>query len=207
MKRFLVLMLCVLLICALPVSVFADTQYLPSGSGSETTEKSESLMQAELVAEQIMTYIQRNPEEISVIITLILTVLYQIRKHRALNKSILTLNNNAVAVAETSSGTMSGVSSTVTKYTDKMENLLTEVRANEEEKLKLAAALEASNKYLMTAKAANMEFANEVAELLVLANIPNSKKEELYARHRAAVSSIAELEAPLEAKENGTSEE
>lgn len=206
MKRFLVLMLCILLACALPVSVFADTQYLPSGSDSETMEKSESLMQAELVAEQIMAYVQSHLEEVSVIITLILTVLYQIRKHRALNKSILTLNNNAVAVAETSSGTMSGVSSTVTKYTDKMENLLTEVRANETEKLRLAEALEASNKYLMTAKAANMEFANEIAELLVLANIPNSKKEELYARHRAAVSSIAALET-AEVKGNGTSEE
>jgi hypothetical protein len=39
-----------------------------------------------------------------------------------------------------------------------------------------------------------MELANEVAELLVLANIPNSKKEELYSRHLAAVGAIAEAE-------------
>ena len=41
---------------------------------------------------------------------------------------------------------------------------------------------------------ANVELANEVAELLVLANIPNSKKEELYSRHLAAVGAIAEAE-------------
>ena len=44
--------------------------------------------------------------------------------------------------------------------------------------------------HLKVAKLANTELANEVAELLVLANIPNSKKDELYARHRAAVALI-----------------
>jgi hypothetical protein len=48
--------------------------------------------------------------------------------------------------------------------------------------------------YIKTAKLANVEFANELAELLVLANIPNSKKDELYSRHIAAVGAIAEAE-------------
>jgi hypothetical protein len=68
------------------------------------------------------------------------------------------------------------------------------VRANEEEKHKLATTLATVKKYLETAKAANLELSNEVAELLVLANIPNSKKEELYSRHRAAVDAIAAVE-------------
>ena len=45
-----------------------------------------------------------------------------------------------------------------------------------------------------TSKAANIELSNEVAELLVLANIPNSKKEELYSRHRAVVDAITTTE-------------
>jgi hypothetical protein len=55
---------------------------------------------------------------------------------------------------------------------------------------------------------ANVEFANEVAELLILANIPNSRKDELYARHLAAVNAIQEAESivaeQMEVKENET---
>ena len=59
------------------------------------------------------------------------------------------------------------------------------------EKQKLEQTLGEALAYIKTAKLANVEFANELAELLVLANIPNSKKDELYARHRAAVDAIS----------------
>ena len=63
------------------------------------------------------------------------------------------------------------------------------------------AMLEKVNKHLETSKSANLEFSNELAELLVLANIPNSKKDELYSRHRAAVDAMAAAEE-TEVKEN-----
>lgn len=79
-------------------------------------------------------------------------------------------------------------------YKTVIEKLLTECRANSEEKQKLEQTLTEVHAHLKTAKLANVELANEVAELLVLANIPNAKKEELYARHRAAVGALAEAE-------------
>jgi hypothetical protein len=86
------------------------------------------------------------------------------------------------------------VSSVVSGYQEKFEKLLAEVRANEEEKKELKQVLLDASAFMKTAKLANVELANEVAELLVLANIPNSKKEELYSRHLAAVGAIAEAE-------------
>lgn len=202
MKRLLVILLCVVLMCAMPVVAFAEEVTDPSVETEVVVpEKSEAQVEAELTTEKIITYIQEHLEEISVIITMILTVFYQVRKHGALNKSIGTLNNNAVAVAENSRtaigealSNVSLVSAAVEGYKSEIANLLAEVRANEEEKQKLASTLSSVEKYFETAKAANLELANEVAELLVLANIPNSKKEELYARHRAAVDAIAVAE-------------
>ena len=83
---------------------------------------------------------------------------------------------------------------TLAAYGTKIEEFLAEFRANAKEKQKLEVLLEKAESLLETAKLANVELANEVAELLVLANIPNSKKEELYARHLAAVNAMTEAE-------------
>ena len=74
------------------------------------------------------------------------------------------------------------------------ERVLEEIRKNAEEKESLEDTLRTVTKALETSKMASMELANEVAELLVLANIPPSKKEELYSRHRAAVDAIETAE-------------
>lgn len=208
MKRFLVIMLCVVLIFALPIVAFAEedassveTETPVPDTETPAPEKSEAQIEAELTTEKIVGYIQEHLEEISVIITMILTVFYQVKKHSSLNKSIGTLNNNAVAVAEKSSTAIgealtgvSLVSAAVDNYKTEIANLLAEVRANEAEKQKLASTIASVEKYMATTKAANIELANEIAELLVLANIPNSKKEELYSRHRAAVDAITAFE-------------
>lgn len=151
--------------------------------------------------EKIVEYIKTYFEEISVIFSLIVMTFYQVRKHKLLNKSIGTLNNNAVSVAENSNTAMqealtkvAGMSSTVDGYKVAMEAMLAEVRKNAEEKQKLEDKLAAIDKHLAQSKAANVEFANELAELLVLANIPNAKKDELYARHLAAVDAISAQE-------------
>jgi hypothetical protein len=86
------------------------------------------------------------------------------------------------------------VSSIVGEYTAKIEAFLAEFRENAEDKSKLAGLLEKAETFIETAKLANVELANEVAELLVLANIPNAKKDELYARHLAAVNAITDAE-------------
>lgn len=190
MKKIIVLVLCVILMSAMSLVTSAAS-----------IEDTAAWLEAEITTEAIIEYVQVHLEEISVIITLIFTLFYQVRKHAKLNKSIGTLNNNAVAVSENSSSAISQaltgvqtVSDIVAGYKDEMTKLLDEVRANEEEKQVLKATVGRVEKYLETAKAANLELSNEVAELLVLSNIPISKKEELYSRHRAAVDAIAEAE-------------
>lgn len=195
MKRIIAVLLCMLFVFAMPLVAYAEEATDPS-TGTEAVVPDEGL-----TTDKIMGYIKENIEEISVIITMIIMTLYQAIKHRLLNKSIGTLNNNSIAVTEKSNEaigdaltSVSLASAAVVGFKSEIANLLAEVRANEEEKQKLADTLASVEKYLATAKATNLELANEVAELLALANIPNSKKEELYSRHRAAVDAIIALD-------------
>ncbi len=206
MKKIFAFILCAVLLCAVPIVASAEETPIPdetvtqgNNSGAETVPETEQSM-----TEMIVGYVKSHVEEISVIITLILTMFYEIRKHGKLNGSIGTLNNNAVTVAEKSAAAINsalskveGVMDIVDGYKAKIETLLEEIRISEEEKKALADALVRVESYLNTAKIANMEFANELAELLCLANIPNSKKEELYARH---MDGVHKLEAAEEVK-------
>lgn len=151
----------------------------------------------ETITGSIVNYIKAHFEEISVIVTLILTVFYQVRKHISLNKSIGVLNNNAIVVAESSNKAMNdaleevrSMGSVVNGYKEDIASLLAEIRKNAEDTKRLENALYGANEYMKKAKEANIEFSNELAELLVLANIPNSKKDELYSRHRAAIDAL-----------------
>ena len=156
----------------------------PQGSGMVTTE-------------MIVNYLTTNYEWLSVCLTMILTVIYQIRKHKVLNRSIGTLNNNAITVAENSRESMQNalnemgnMSSTVGGYKSNIDAMLAAYQQTAEENKGLKQTLNEVHAHLVQSKRANVEFANELAELLVLANIPNSKKDELYARHVAAVKKI-----------------
>ena len=122
-----------------------------------------------------------------------------------------------MAVAENSATTigdalvtMGGFAQQVTEYKEAMANALEEIRRNDEQRVSLEESLAEVAKYLKATRLANVELANEVAELLVLANIPNSKKDELYARHLAAVNAITEAlsiaEVTEEVQENETAE-
>ena len=178
------------------------------------TEPTTAEEELKTFCDMIVEWALANFEELSVIVSLIAGVYYSIRKHGWLNKAISTLNNNAVVVAEDSRtaignalAEVQGVAATVNEYKEMVVALLAEVRQNDEEKKRLEAALMQVESYLKTAKLANVELANEVAELLVLANIPNAKKEELYARHLAAVGAITDAEnTEVKTDDNGKEE-
>lgn len=166
----------------------------------EPYENPEAQIEAELTTEKIAEYVKDHIADIIVIVLSSLLAYYQKRKHASLNKSIGTLNNNAVSVAENSAAAigqamsgMEGMSSTVGNYANAVERVLEAYRSIAEDKQELKAILAEVKANLATFKAANIEFANELAELLVLANIPNSKKDELYSRHRAAVDAIDKI--------------
>jgi hypothetical protein len=219
MKKILAIFICIFLVCTLPIVAFAEevsdtvdavvteTPTVDTEgdiTGEESTPEAETAPEpspeeyTQTTSEMVVEYIKMHLEELSVIVTLLLTIFYNVRKHKVLNKSIGVMNNNAIAVAENSKASMDEVRSdvgdmslVVGSYRDEIVALLAEIRNNAEEKKKLEELLEEVHTHLKASKLANVEFANELAELLVLANIPNSKKDELYARHRAAVDAIS----------------
>lgn len=208
MKKLIAFALCaILMVCAF--TFVASAEETPVVDDAPTVEApvveapvvEEPPVEEPTVTETIVEYVKAHFEEISVVITLIMTIFYNVRKHGVLNKSIGALNNNAIIVAENSKEHIANslaevgrMHNTLAAYGTKIEEFLAEFRANAKEKQKLEVLLEKAESLLETAKLANVELANEVAELLVLANIPNSKKEELYARHLAAVNAMTEAE-------------
>ena len=181
---------------------------------TDTEADSVTLEEIQTYCDKVVEWVLASFEEISVIVTLIAGAYYSFRKHGWLNKAISTLNNNAVVIAEDSKSAINnalaevkGMAETVSEYKAMIEAALEEVRKSDEEKKRLEAALNQFESYLKTSKLANIELANEVAELLVLANIPNSKKEELYSRHVAAVGAITEAEnAEVKTDDHGKEE-
>lgn len=212
MKKIFAFILAAMLIFAMPIVASASsesatdteqneavTDILPSVD--ENATESEISSPEKPMTEVILEYFQEHLEEFSVIGTLIMGIIYEIRKHKKLNGSIGTLNNNAIAVAENSSAVIKEVlteaqdiAKVVVGYKDEMTSLLAEIRKNAEERRRLEDTLNSVEAFLKTAKEATLELSNEVAELLVLANIPNSKKEELYARHKKAVDGLKAAE-------------
>lgn len=183
----------ILLLCVFSIAACAE-EALPEAVVQETIEEAEPT-----ITESVVAFVKEHLDTISAIVTMLGAVFYSARKHGLLNKSIGTVNNNAVTIAENSAAVIKEalekvalVSSVITEYGTKIDAFLEEVRESVADKAKLAGAIEKVESFLELASLANTELANEVAELLVLANIPPSKKEELYARHLAAVKVIDE---------------
>lgn len=195
MKKIFAILMCTFLLLTFSVTAFAE-EITPAEDMviEETEEVSETF---DISIDDIVSYVKEHYEEMSVILGLIVSALYSLRLNKKTANSITTVNNNAVAIAENSASSMAAMSSVVEQYQTQMEAMLAEIRRNDKERADLEESLAEVTKYLKATRLANVELANEVAELLILANIPNSKKDELYARHLAAVNEIvlAESEA------------
>lgn len=199
MKKLLALLLCILVVCTMmSVTCFAteivDEAPSPSGDVPSQSEISEA---SEKIIDDIISWVKGHVEEISVIITLLLYTFYNIRRFTKMDKSVGTLNNNAITMAGDSEKAISAALIGI----GNVSNELSSIKDNVDKSLGSIVT------HLDTSKMATIELANEVAELLVLANIPNAKKEELYARHRAAVDAITSAEAALITEVEGNAEE
>ena len=132
-------------------------------------------------------------------------------------KSVETVNNalseareimqalsdgNAAALTETL-GKAETIAECVVSFKDVMETFLERIGDIETDKVATREALIEATKTMEACKKASLEEGNIVAELLLLANIPNSKKEEIYARHLSAVNAIAETEKSEVATDDG----
>lgn len=212
MKKIIAFILCAMLICALPIVASAEEE-IPTENEivTEGAVPGEEVAPEKTMTEVIADWVQENIEEISVIGTLLATIFYEIRKHGKLNGSIGTLNNNAVTIAEKSADAINAALSKVDAISEKVDGykkafdtLLEEIRVGDEEKKALTDALIKVEEYLKSAKLANVEFADELANLLCLSNIPNSKKEEFFSRHRAALDAITASEHTEVIENDGT---
>lgn len=201
MKKIFVILLCAFILCTMPIVAFAEGESV----NEEITVTEGEVVDAEpseTVTEMIVNWLQDNSIDISIVATILLSIFYERIKHRKLSGSIGTLNNNAITVAENSASAIQAaltkveaLSDVVKNYEQKMDVLIEEIQNSEEEKKALKDALVKVESYLNTAKLANIEFANELAELLCLSNIPNAKKDELYKTH---IEGIRKLEAAEE---------
>ena len=170
MKKILVFILCAMLMMALPIVASAEEVEVPT---EEVVAEGETTEAEKTIAETIVEYVKSHFEEISVIGTLLLTIFYEIRKHGKLNGSIGTLNNNAITVAEKSADAINSamdkveaISKQVDEYHKAFDSLIEEIRISETEKTALKDALVKVESYLNTSKLANLEFADELANLL-----------------------------------------
>lgn len=157
--------------------------------------------EAEVITAKIAKWLETNSLDITKLITYIAYGLVLVDKLRKVLKSMGTINNNSIAVSQKGDESMqkaaealNNVNASLSDFKVALTDLMDKYEKTNEANAKLEARLEAMDVHLENSKRANVELSNEVAELLVLANIPNSKKDELYARHRAAVALIAEAD-------------
>ena len=196
MKKLIIIMLCAMLMLALPI--FASAEEIDvSTPETEITVEGENSASEKSVTENIVDYVIENIDKLVVIVVMAGYSIVEARLRGKMNGSIGTLNNNAVAIANNSANAINtaldkveNVTTKLKEYEDKFEVLLAEIRVSEEEKKAMETALIKVEAYLNAAKLANIEFANELAELLCLSNIPNAKKDELYKQHMEGIHKI-----------------
>lgn len=189
----------------------------------EVVEEDESFFEdvTNTVTGIVADWIADNMDWLSIVATLLGYGVVLLKKFKSTDKKLGIFNNNTVTVASDMKTFMSdalenvkNMSSNVDKYDERISQLLTTVdklieayTSSEEDKKRLEAELARVETRLESATKSNIEFANELAELLSLANIPNFKKEEIGKRHLEAVNALIKAEADAEAIADGLVEE
>lgn len=208
MKRVFALILCLILLIV-PLSVSAE-EASENVSEEVVTEEvaTENHNWAEVkdnISVAVVNWLYDNYDKALVTLFLLMSMLYDRVRDKKNRKDIGTLNNNAITIASDGKqfmgnalSEMQNVSGAVIQYDERITALLAAYQQSAEDRQRLEAKLVEIENYLKINADANIEFANELAELLGLANIPNYKKEELGARHVESVKAI--LDAVVKAK-------
>ena len=199
MKKIFVLLM-VMMLLLVPLSASAED------STEATTAPAEEELDWGAVSKNIEHWFYENYDKALVTAFLLVSAFAEKSREKRINKSMGTINNNAITVAEKSSafmaealGNIKNTAGVVTSYDERILAMLEEFKMAAEDRAMLEKELVETKNYLRTATDANLEFANELADLLALANIPNFKKEELGARHLKSVNAIIEAEGKAEA--------
>ena len=213
MKKILAFIICLVLVLVMPLAVFAEDGISDAVVADEVIEdtlssEDETVTEGEntgeedtpeptLTTEMIGAWFEKNSGALGIVCTIIGYGIALFNTINKANKSVTTMNNNTVTISESNEKIMSEA----LKELKSASALLGEIRRTDEDRKQAEKSLAEVSTYLNATRMANVELANEVAELLVLANIPNSKKEELYSRHLKAVAAIAEAEKAAEKTE------
>lgn len=216
MKKIFALILCLMLI-AVPISAYAEGEteeintedILPeeSPAPAPTEEKGTDWNEIkDTISGAFVEWIEPNLEEISVVVALIGYGIANFKKLTNVLKSLGIMNNNTITISkenatlmEQAMASIDAASNTVTAWDEKIAQILVAYQQTAEDKQRLEKEFVEIKNYLKISAEANLEFSNEFAELLGLANIPNYVKEEIGARHVAAKNNIIEAEKKAEA--------
>lgn len=226
MKRVFALILClILLIVPLSVSAEEASENVSEEVVTEevATENHNWTEVKDNISVAVVNWLYDNYDKALVTLFLLMSMLYDRVRDKKNRKDIGTLNNNAITIASDGKqfmgnalSEMQNVSGAVIQYDERITALLAAYQQTAEDKQRLEAKLVEIENYLKINADANIEFANELAELLGLANIPNYKKDELGARHVESVKAILDavvkanvltLPPPEEVKEDAGEEE
>ncbi|MBR6744392.1 MAG: hypothetical protein IKM00_04155, partial [Clostridia bacterium] len=119
MKKYLIFTVCTLFVCLIPFTLYAENNTANTFTETElhstaitAPEKTSSEMEnpeseSNLLSVRFEQWVLPHLEEIAVVVTLIFSLFFQMRKHKLLSKAIGTMNNNAIAIAESNSDMMS----------------------------------------------------------------------------------------------------
>lgn len=243
--KLLIAILCLMVIC-LPLNVYAedvpadvttavaDNEVIPE-EDAPVAEAPEEILEdkggfnwqevKDTIGSKIEVWVIANAEEIGVVLTVISFIIDNRREKKKMKKDMSVMNNNAITIAKEGSAHMTASEEAINNAAYavlKFESSITDIINKYGETAKAKKILEAEiielKEFCKVLAESNQEFADEFAELLALANIPNYKKEEMGARHRArslAIKEAAEHAAHVadellvkeEVKEDGRKEE
>jgi uncharacterized protein YoxC len=154
------------------------------------------------LTESIAKWLENNADTISLIISIIGAVIVIVKRISDVLKKAGIINDNAVTIATESASqmqaareTINNAANVVTGYNEQITALLSAFSTLLDENKLLKDDVNTLKNYLHTSTNANLEFSNELAELLALSNIPNYKKDEIGQRHLESVQAILDAEA------------
>ena len=165
------------------------------------------------VSDKIISFITEHYGDsaiISFVITGIVGIAVYLKKNKGLLAAIGVFNKNAITVAQNSDDSVKEASAKMEKAELKfsecfaaMQALMDEIRKTEGEKKALETLMKTVSERLERFKLADIELADEIAQLLNLSNLPTSVKDELYARHKASLALIEGANAEEVSEDDG----
>ena len=190
-----------------PTDEGVDTppEQIPEETPKEEVPKDTFEEEVKTVTDNIAKWLEENSGFISLCITIIGYGIVSLKKLGTFIKAAGVYNKNTITIAKDSKAGMenaaeaiNNAANAVLAYEAKINTLLEKYEQAAEDKQKLEKEVVEMREFFKIFAESNVEFANELAELLGLSNIPNYKKEEIGARHLARVTAILEAVKKVE---------